>query len=340
MKCSMMGMTLCLAVTAAWAQEGAAGNVVPQAAQDVAEQAVRGQVLVVGQRPGPGLWRVRKGDHVLHILGTYRPLPLKMEWRPQEVESVIAQSQEFIGPPSTSAQVGVLKGMTLLPHVFNIMKNPDGATLKDVLPADVHVRWLALKARYLGNNDGVERRRPLFAASELSDAAMRKSGLGDDREVVKVLDGLVTKYKLKRTPVAIKFEFDDPASLVKGFKKSSMDDVPCFSSTLTHLETNIDAMRVRANAWAKGDIEMIEKLDFSEVESNCSNAILSNSALKDMKALQEMKPRLLAKWLETAERALAENKSTFAVLRMSDVLRPNGYVAALAAKGYIVEKPE
>jgi hypothetical protein len=36
------------------------------------------QVLVTGEQPGPGLWKVSKDDHVLWILGTLAPLPQKM----------------------------------------------------------------------------------------------------------------------------------------------------------------------------------------------------------------------------------------------------------------------
>ena len=47
---------------------------------------------------------------------------------------------------------------------------------------------------------------------------------------------------------------------MRDFKKSSLDDLACFSKTIERLETDIDAMRIRANAWAKGDLDMIRKL--------------------------------------------------------------------------------
>ena len=47
-------------------------------------------------------------------------------------------------------------------------------------------------------------------------------------------------------------------------------------------------------------------------------------------------------WLPAvgAERALATNASTFAVLPMRRLLDPGGYLSMLQAKGYNVEKPE
>ena len=32
-------------------------------------------VVVAGVQPGPGLWKVRHGDHLLYVLGTQSPLP-------------------------------------------------------------------------------------------------------------------------------------------------------------------------------------------------------------------------------------------------------------------------
>ena len=52
-----------------------------QAEAVAAEDVIAETILVAGQRPGPGLWKVSKGDHVLWVFGTYSPLPKKMEWR-------------------------------------------------------------------------------------------------------------------------------------------------------------------------------------------------------------------------------------------------------------------
>jgi len=45
------------------------------------------------------------------------------------------------------------------------------------------------------------------------------------------------------------------------------------------------------------------------------------------------------KWLTAAARALATNNSTVAVVSMSELLAPDGYLAALRAKGYEIIEP-
>ena len=39
------------------------------------------EVLVTGEQPGPAMWKAKRGDHTLWIVGTLRPLPSKMTWR-------------------------------------------------------------------------------------------------------------------------------------------------------------------------------------------------------------------------------------------------------------------
>jgi hypothetical protein len=300
-------------------------------------EAAPGQILVVGQKPGPGMWKVTKGDHVLWIFGTYSPLPIKMDWRSHEVEAVIGRSQEYLAPPSSRVAASYFQMALALPSLIGVNKNPNDALLRDVLPADVYARWLPLKEKYLPKNK--ERDRPIFVANELFSAAMKQAGLTSSTDVRNQVEKIVDQKKLKVTRSVHELKVDNPRQLIKEFKKSSIDDVTCFSNTLKRLETDIDAMRVRANAWAKGDIDALRKLDFNEQES-CSNAIRNSAVLRDHPAFQGAEERHRAMWLANAEAALARNASTFAVLSMKDLLDPKGLMALLAAKGYTVEQPE
>src|SRR5215468_3558167 len=118
-------------------------------------------VLVTGEQPGPGLWKVSRGDHVLWILGAQYPLPRDMTWRARDVELTIAQSQAVIADAAPKLELNFFHKLTLLPAVYGARKNEDGATLKDVLSPDLYARWLVLKAKYIGRDNGVERLRPM-----------------------------------------------------------------------------------------------------------------------------------------------------------------------------------
>ena len=71
--------------------------------------------------------------------------------------------------------------------------------------------------------------------------------------------------------------------------------------------------------------------------SECIDAIMNAQVLRE-RELTELPARLMAAWLAEAERALASNVSTVAVLPMRELLRSDGYLAGLRASGYVVEE--
>jgi hypothetical protein len=305
-----------------------------------AEEPVPATVVVEGRRPGPGVWKVSKGDHVMWVFGTYAPLPQKMEWDSARVERLVAKSQEVLTRPGARMEVGFFRGLTLLPTAIGIDKNPDGATLRDVLPADVYARWQVLKGKYIGDNDSIERRRPIFVADTLLGAGIGKSGLTQNTGVEELIEKAAKRDKVKITSTTLSMEVDDPRGLMKEFKKSQVEDVACFTKTLERLEGDIDAMRVRANAWANGNIAEISSLDYAERDKACNDAIFNSEFAKHSPAFQHLPERIRANWVKLAEKALADNASTFALLPMKDVVGPASYLADLQAQGYTVESPK
>jgi hypothetical protein len=302
--------------------------------------AVPATVVVEGRRPGPGVWKVSKGDHVMWVFGVYSPLPQKMEWDAARVERLVAKSQEVLTRPGAHMEVGFFKGLTLLPTAIGLDKNPDGATLHDVLPADVYARWQVLKGKYIGEDDGIERRRPIFVADTLLSKGLSKSGLTQNTGVEEQIEKAAKRDKVKITPTALSLEVDDPRAMMKEFKKSQVEDVACFTKTLERLEGDIDAMRVRANAWANGNIAEISSLDYAERDKACNDAIFNSQFARNSPALQHLPERIRANWMKVAEKALADNTSTFALLPMKNVVGPQSYLADLQAKGYTVESPK
>ena len=323
-------IALCLLLSApAWAQTEAAPAVVDNP----------DTVLVVGQRPGPGMWKITKGDHVLWVFATYSPLPAKMQWRSQQVEAIISQSQLYLAPPTLSASVGVWGGLKLLPHMVGVRKNPGGAMLRDVVEPDVYARWRVLKAKY-GINDDAESERPAFVADTLYRAGLKHAGLATSDEVSKTIQALVAKNNVKVMKSHVQLDVPNPGKTLKEFKQGSMDDAACFKTTIERLETDIEVLRARANAWSKGDLSEIRKLSFANREAACQSALLSSPALRDGLEMQGAEKRVRKLWLEAAEHALATYTTSFAMLDLSNVLNRNYVMSDLQAKGYTVLAPD
>jgi hypothetical protein len=300
------------------------------------------EVLVAGEQAGPGLWKVTRpaadGDHVLWILGTYGPLPKDMKWRSRELESAVAGSQELLAEPEVNPDVGLFSGIALLPSLVGLRHNPDDRSLQDVVPAELYQRWLPLKARYIGKDDKVERWRPLFAAGELYREAIDEAGLERSTVIWASVRKLARRNGLRITTPEVEVKVEQARAAVKQFKREPLDDVDCFGKTIELLESDLDLMRERANAWATGDVEALRRSWPRALGSACIGAIMGAGIIQE-RGYGDMLERVKGAWLAEAERALRENPSTVAVLWLSQILDADGYVAALRDKGYTVEDP-
>ncbi len=298
-------------------------------------------MLVTGMQPGPGLWRVESDDRVMWILGTQSPLPKRMQWRSDEVEALIARSQELLtaGYANLTTDVGMVGGLFLLPSALAARKNPDDKSLADIVPAELHARWRALKRRYLGNRKKYERWRPLFAATKLYDEAIEKSGLTGWGTMWSTIEKAAKRHKVPITRPRIELKITDARQTLKDFRTRALDDLACFELTIERLETDIDAMRARANAWAIGDLEALRELPHPNNRAACTSAVLQTDLAK-AQGIDDLPRQIEAVWLEAAEKALANNALTVAVLPIESLLAPDGRLAALRARGYRVIDPE
>jgi len=298
-------------------------------------------VTVSGIQPGPGLWRVSKGDHVMWVLGTLSPLPNRMQWKTDEVEQTIADSQEVLGPPSVNLKpkTNFFGKLFLLPSLLGARKNPDGQTLQQMVPAPDYARWLTLKKQYIGSDSGIENWRPIFAAVELYDKAIKRYGLTLSGGVKDTVRDLAKKHNVRFETVRYTIEVDEPRNALKTFKTSPMDDRSCFGRTLDTVQRDMGRITERANAWATGDIDMLRSLPMNDQREACIAAVTEAGFAKQL-GFNDVAQKTEAMWIGAAQQAINTNKQTFAMLPMEDLLSPKGLLARLKAQGYQVEAPD
>ncbi len=320
---------------------GASFTVSPVFAQD--DTAVLESIVVSGEQPGPGLWKAVRGDHVVWILGTHGPLPEKMSWRSKEVEDTIAQAQEVVLTPNARLDVkgGMVGGLFLLPTAMAARNNPDDAKLEDVVPADLYARWLALKATYIGRDNGVEKRRPIFAAFELYEKATEKSGLTGKDLVEPVVKRIAKKHKVAVTEPRLELRLEKARATLKSFARSELDDLDCFRKTLERLETDLPVMQARANAWATGDLETFTGLTFVDHNRACRDTMLASSVVQE-RGMDNLPERIMQTWFDAVEAAASKHATTLALFPVSRLVNdaPGGVLERLRAKGFTIEPPE
>lgn len=304
------------------------------------DETVLESAVVTGVVPGPGLWKVRHGQNTLSILGTQSPLPARMQWEAAKVHLAIAKSDAVLAAPSVSVggDLGFFGKLALIPAALKLRNNPEGKLLRDAVPGAAYARWTPLRQRYFGNDRGIEKRRPLVAATELYERAIDRSGLTGTKTVYDEIARAMKKRDLQWTQSVAEFKVPDIRGAVKELQRTQLDDTACFERTLERLETDVGYMRLRANAWATGDVETLRRLQRPDQYEACRDALL-RSTLASKYGLDEAEAQAERKWLANAESALRGNRGTFAVLPMRELLSADGLLAQLQARGFVVEAP-
>ena len=211
------------------------------------------------------------------------------------------------------------------------------------MPAELYARWLVQKKRYLGRETGVESWRPLFAADKLRKAAFDDLKLREGGTVWEVIGKLAEKHKIKVTTPLLRYTFkrSEVRTKLKEFSRESLPDVECFGTMLDLTEALADreTQAARAHAWAIGDHEALAR--FPVLPSPylpCAMAVLSSQVAREV-IPADIREQVHALWLDAAEKSLAANPTTFAIVPFVKLTRAGGYLEMLRAKGYLIEAP-
>ena len=320
--------------------------------------------------PGPGLWKVSRDGHVMWVLGTIYEVPETITWQTREMEARIAESQEVLYPgwPDVRLDVSAFQFVTLVPTAFKAAKNPDGAMLKDVLSPEAYATWLRLKQKYLGDDDDIEKYRPMVAEDKLNTAISKEAWKAWKGIRFIPVDSVVHKAAKKHnvrihTLPAVKhrIKVEKPRAILKAARNMDLAEGECVGRNLARMEkraaAGLQAIDVATtNAWATGDLETLRAKAVPDPDlqsEDCTTAALDAATERpaeisrglDLFKQQEELSKLAGQeaernWVEAAEAALAKNDSTFAVLPMHLMTNEWVYLGKLKKKGYVVESPD
>jgi hypothetical protein len=297
-------------------------------------------VEVIAQVPGPGLWEVRSDGRVLWILGTQSPLPKRFEWVSDDLAARLAESSLLIAPPSVDFKgVGMVRGLFLLPSLYRSRRDPEGRSLEENVGPELYAQWLEHKQRYFPRKRKTDTWRPMVAAIELYSEAIEDQRLTGGSDVWKTVRRLARRQRVDIIEPEVELRIEDPRGAIRSFAENPLDDLDCFRLTMQHLESDLQLMRDRAEAWAVGDVEGLRALPLSDQNQACRDAFLEAAVSRET-GFDALPDRLRAAWLEAARGALAEHESSVAVLPIRFLIDPDkGAVAALRAEGYEVIEP-
>ena len=289
---------------------------------------VMDELVVTGERTGPGMWHVHRGAAEVWILGSMSPLPKGITWRATQVDKVLGgTSQVLVQKPF---EIGVARILWLLITERSVLMVHGGKRLKDVLPAELHARFAAQRAKYTQDPEKWERFRPLIAAAFLQQAAFHKVGLSTRLDLGAAVRTLAKNHHVRVEEIKIA-GVGDVMDALKTLPPATEN--ACVDASLVTVERDLPRLLERAQAWASGNIERIEKLrEPAEVDA-CRAALDTGIGAADLIA------RIRRTWLGTIERYLQNAGVTLVVMNMDMLLEPGGLLDELRAKGYEVDAP-
>jgi len=291
------------------------------------------EVAIVGEAPGPGLWRVSNGDHVLWILGTLDPLPKDMTWRSRELESVLKEVRQVLpNEPDVSVRAGPITYIRMYFQLRHVRTIPGDQTLKDWLSPELYARWAALKARFHVTDRGLDKETPALAALTLYGSALGASNLSSGPAIENSVLKMARKSKVHIQRVAL--VVDDPRGVIADWGNMPREgQISCLEAIVGRLETDLDTVRAQARAWAVGDVESLRKLPYPREITACDAALGMTGHLRQL--IESTKSQQRA----ALETALTQGHATLAVRPIYDLFGPTGALETLRSRGYAVEGP-
>jgi uncharacterized protein YbaP (TraB family) len=286
------------------------------------------EVVVTGERAGPGMWHVHRGAANVWILGSISPLPRDITWRSKQVENVLqSASQVLVQKP---LEISIPRVLWMLIVDRSLLMVGGGKRLKDVLPPDVHARFATQRSKVTDDANKWERYRPIIAAAFLQQAAFHGANLSMRLDLGAALRILAKKHGVRVEEVKVAGVGD----MLEALKTMPIaTERTCVDASLTTIESGIPRLVERAQAWASGNVERIANLtELKEVDACRASLDAGTGAL-------DVITRIRQTWLNSIEKYLQTPGTTIAVVNLDLLLERGGLLDELRAKGYEVDPP-
>ena len=286
------------------------------------------EIVVTGERTGPGMWHIRHGSADVWLLGSLSPLPRGITWRSRQVEGLLANtSQVLVQKPF---EISIPRILWVLLTERSLVLETHGKRLKDALPPELHQRFAALRSRYSDDPDKWEHYRPIIAVALLQQAAFHQAGLSMRMDL-----GASVRVLAKNAHVRV----EEVKMAGVGDMLDTLKSMPpatenlCVDASLVVTETGLPRLVARAQAWVDGNIERLRTLPVPSEVDACRDALEGGHGVLDIIALMRRA------WLAGIEKSLQGSGTTIAVVNWDLLVDPGGLLDQLRAAGFEISAP-
>lgn len=281
-------------------------------------------VVVTAHQPGPLMWRVKKGDSEIVLLGMVEPLPKGLDWNKGGVRAALKGSRALLLPPRASA--GLFDMLWLLAWNSDALYLPGKTTVESTLPPDLRARFTAMREKIHGDADRYSNLRPPLAALRLEGDFLKARALTAD-EPSGTLRSLARDAHVSSRFVA---DYEAIPMLKQLPKMAQSANEVCVKAALDDMDAVSAHAPAMAQAWAVGDLDGI-KANYSEqrfescIQSTPSFAALFQRAVNDS--------------IAAVNGALAKPGKNVMAVSVGALLKRGGLLDRLEAEGLTVEAP-
>ncbi|HJT43283.1 MAG TPA: TraB/GumN family protein [Rhizomicrobium sp.] len=281
--------------------------------------------IEVRERPGPALWHLTRGVSEVWILGMAGAMPKDLDWNKEYLSELLDGARAILMPPK--ADIALTDIAWFLIRHGSKLSLPRGQTLEDSLPGDLRARFVAVRDTVSDDVDDYRTDIPIRAAMRLQQDARDKNDLSF-REPRHTIETFANR---KRIPVAPVTRFAAMDAVRDIFKLTPSQQHVCLAQALEDVTWALGHAGTAARAWAVGDIKTV-KAHYSEWR-------LGNCVIGAVQKFGDIDGRNIAEYVSAIDKALDIPGKTIVVIHMGPLLRKNGVLERLQARGIAVEGP-
>ena len=281
------------------------------------------ELEVVKHLPGPALWRVTRGSSEVIILGVLQPLPHLLVWDTTRVTNALDGATALLLPPQP--KFGVLDGVAMLFNrgAFEL----HGETLAATLPPEERARYDHVLALIHAKPDKYAHLKPAVAGAFLIGDWRRAAGLSD----AKPISTVVKLAQADHVPIRHIGDFNAAPFAKSLAQMSPSANLACFDAAMDDIDRESARAPSNAKAWANADLKAIGQSYTISVFERC---------LMQNPSVQGLLERGMTAGMQAIEEALQRPGKTVAVIDLNFLLRPNGVLDRLKAKGDMITLPK
>jgi uncharacterized protein YbaP (TraB family) len=277
---------------------------------------------VVKRLPGPALWRVTRGESEVIILGSLQPLPHLLVWDTTRVTNALDGATALLLPPQPKVSVLDSVGLFFNRGAFEL----HGETLEQALPPEERARYDHVLALIHAKPDKYQHLKPAVAGAFLVGDWRRAAGLSD----AKPLSTVEKLAEADHVPIRHIGDFDAVPLARTLAQMPPSASLACFDAAMDDIDRESARAPANAKAWANADLKAIGQSYTISVFDRC---------LMQSPSVQGLLERGMTEGMQAIEQALQHPGKTVAIIDLNFLLRPNGVLDRLKARGDAITLP-